>query len=172
MGHVSETVIGVAVRLTVVAMSLAFLPGCLVVVPLPGGSTRAVPVNVASGPAAPMNSIGFAMNDVRAAQGLAPLAASAPLMQAAEAHAQYLARTASISHTGSDGRSLDARVRGAGCRHFGAAENLAWGMRSDDQAVSGWASSAGHRSNILGNYTNYGSGTADGYYVAIFSRGC
>jgi hypothetical protein len=154
----------------------SFLSGCFVVVPLPGptirteGRVEQAPLTRVA--AVPIDHMGLSMNRVRAQSGKPPLSASPLLMRAAQAHAEDMARTGVISHTGSDGRDLSRRLRDLGCSHGGAAENLAWGQRSVDESVAGWAARSEHRSNMLGPYTSYGSGQAQGYYVSVFARGC
>ncbi len=154
----------------------SLLSGCFVVVPLPGptirteGRVEQAPMTRVS--AVPTDEMGHALNRIRAEAGKPALSASPLLMRAAQAHAEDMAHNGHVSHVSSDGRDLGRRLRDLGCSHGGAAENLAWGQRSVQASVAGWAAGREHRSNILGNYTSYGSGEAQGYYVSVFARGC
>lgn len=97
------------------------------------------------------------INAERGARGLAPLAFSPTLTEAAEWMANDL-RTRGLSHTDSLGRSLRARLN-----HFAypanssISENIARGFRTGAGVVAAWMDSSGHRSNILNaNSVAYG----------------
>jgi uncharacterized protein YkwD len=71
------------------------------------------------------------------------------LEQIAQAHSQDMARSDFFSHTGSDGRSPFQRMNDAGYHYRLAAENIAAGVESPEEAVRLWMNSSGHRANIL-----------------------
>ncbi|MBM9595755.1 CAP domain-containing protein [Roseitranquillus sediminis] len=97
------------------------------------------------------------VNEARAEQGLNPLALSPPLMEAARAHAEDMARRDYHAHVSPSGRTLRDRFRAAGGRRGQLiAENIAMceGCGGADRArvdgfQSGWMQSPGHRENIL-----------------------
>jgi uncharacterized protein YkwD len=159
----------------VAALCLSAGLSACVVLP-PGASSMAMTATGASSgettARAPANDMGMQINAIRAESGRPGLTASPLLTRIAQSHAEDMARAGAMSHRGSDGRDLAARLRHFGCSHRGAAENLAFGMRSPEQAINGWAVRPEHRSNILGPYTRYGSGAARGFYVTVFARGC
>lgn len=90
-----------------------------------------------------------ALNAFRAQADLAPLEHSARLQQAAERHARDLSRGTGLSHRGTDGSTVGARVERTGYRYCTVAENLGRGQRSLEQIMQGWAASPGHRDNML-----------------------
>lgn len=89
------------------------------------------------------------INGLRAGSGLPPLAYSAGLEQAAQAHAGDMARKGFFSHTGSGGSSLGTRLKRAGYGWCAAAENIAKGQPGLAEAMASWQASRGHRRNML-----------------------
>ncbi|MGR3462839.1 MAG: CAP domain-containing protein [Roseovarius sp.] len=89
------------------------------------------------------------INATRAAAGRAPLAVSDALARAAAAHARDIARTGRFSHTGRDGSGIGDRVRRQGYDYCFAAENIAWGQATTDEALREWMASPSHRRNLL-----------------------
>jgi len=89
------------------------------------------------------------VNDIRTRNGLAPLAASAGLTQAAAAHASDMQANGFFSHTGSNGSGIGDRARASGYGFCFIAENIAQGQGGLSQVIDGWMSSTGHRRNIL-----------------------
>ncbi len=76
-------------------------------------------------------------------------------MQAAATHARTMGERDRISH--SVGGRLPGRIAKAGYDWGAAAENLAAGYGSLDDAMAGWKNSAGHRKNLLNpNVTEIG----------------
>lgn len=90
-----------------------------------------------------------ALNAFRAGAGLTALAHSDPLQQAAERHARDLSRGAGLSHRGSDGSTVGARVARTGYSYCTLAENLGRGQGSLEEIMQRWAASPGHRDNML-----------------------
>ncbi|MET0304932.1 MAG: CAP domain-containing protein [Solirubrobacterales bacterium] len=117
-------------------------------------------------------------NRARRAHGLAPLAFSKPLTQAARLHAHNMARLGFFDHTDPQGRGVGERVaifdRAGRFTYLG--ENIAAGQGSAASACDSWMGSAGHRANILNpEFTHIGGGFAAGrpyrrYYVQVFGR--
>ena len=118
------------------------------------------------------------MNQRRTDLGLAPLSWSATLAQAAQAHAEDLARRGWGSHVGSDGAALRTRLVRAGYPVGWAGENWANARNLQHAFDMWWYEPPGadpHRQNILGNtYTEIGIGIAKAswgyYFVANFAN--
>jgi uncharacterized protein YkwD len=89
-------------------------------------------------------------NAHRASMGLAPLAPSASLTDAATWKAAHMAGYGYMTHDDPAppiGRTWDQRIRDCGYSS-GAGENIAYGYRSPQAVFDGWLDSAGHRRNI------------------------
>ncbi len=124
------------------------------------------------------------INEIRAAHGLPPLAENAMLTQAAHDHAADLSRNEWLIdggrwHEGSDGSSIDDRLRRAGYRASRFLEVVGWGWGGDEsQMVNWWMASPVHRAAILSpDVTEMGSvrlaapGSPWGFYwVVDFGR--
>lgn len=95
------------------------------------------------------NEIAAGLNAQRRAHGKSPLAYNPQLSRAAMTHACDMSRNGFFGHHGSNGSTVQARVRASGYRDCLVAENLAWGYPNSQQIISGWMNSAGHRSNML-----------------------
>jgi uncharacterized protein YkwD len=95
-------------------------------------------------------------NEFRAEQGLARLEPNAPLAEAAQAFADYMARTDRYGHA-ADGRQPSDRAEARGYRYCSVAENIAYQYSSESFAteelarrfLEGWKNSPGHRRNML-----------------------
>ena len=89
-------------------------------------------------------------NAERTAHGCPALRVDDRLVAAARAHSADMARTRTMSHTGSDGSNFVTReVRAGYPKRDAAAENIAYGYRTPQQVVTAWMNSTGHRKNIL-----------------------
>ena len=62
--------------------------------------------------------------------------------------------------------SWSARIKSFYTGYWTLGENIAWGYRSPSSVMQGWMESAGHRSNILGDYTEIGVG----YYNRVWAQ--
>ncbi len=94
------------------------------------------------------------INALRQQNGLLPLDLSSVLTKSAQRHSDDMAQTGNVDHTGSDGSSIDSRIRDAGYGHwrdFGIwGENIYGGQTADvDAAWNFWINSQVHRANIL-----------------------
>ena len=116
--------------------------------------------------------LGPPVNAFRAGEGEAPLRRNAKADAAALAHARDMARQGFFGHEGSNGSSVGARLKAAGCRFTGAAENIAKGQRSDAEVVAAWAASPGHRRNMLASYDQYGAARIGDTWVLVLASGC
>jgi uncharacterized protein YkwD len=108
-----------------------------------------VTIGAAAAEDTPANALLARVNEQRAQHRLAPLALDERLAEAAQAHADDMAARGVLSHEGSDGARLDARLHRAGYRYRFAAENIAAGLPDPLRTVERWMESKGHRANIL-----------------------
>ncbi len=99
--------------------------------------------------AEPVREFAQMVSGLRAENGLGPVRTNPKLEQAAERHAQDMAKRGFFSHTGSNGSSVGKRARWAGYRFCVIAENIAKGQRSAAEAMQSWMTSPGHRRNLL-----------------------
>ena len=106
------------------------------------------------------------VNEQRAANGLAPLALSEELSNAARAKSQDMHDNNYFSHTSPTYGSPFDMLKSFGISYRAAGENIAMGYSSPEAVVNAWMNSAGHRANILSSsYTQIGVGyVADGNY--------
>jgi uncharacterized protein YkwD len=136
-----------------------------VALPLP------VPPDVAS-------SVVELTNVERTRGGLAALASSTRLMQAAQIHAEQMAQIGRLDHVLPSARypRPEDRLSAVGYRWQAYGENVAFGQRTAAEAVTGWMQSAGHRANIMNaTYTEMGAGYARDpsnrpYWVQVFGK--
>jgi uncharacterized protein YkwD len=124
------------------------------------------------------NSIVQATNAERSSAGLQGLRANGRLMEAAQLHADQMARLGRLEHVlpGAPHPTPEDRLAAAGYLWSAYAENIAMGQSSASAAMDSWMRSSGHRANILNrNVTEIGVGFARDsagrpYYVQVFGR--
>ena len=117
-------------------------------------------------------------NVERAHSGLPALRTNGQLMQAAQLHADQMARLGCLEHVLSGGRypRPEDRLAAAGYQWSAYAENIAMGQSTAAAAMDSWMHSSGHRANILKTtITEIGVGLARDsagrpYYVQVFGR--
>jgi len=115
----------------------------------------------ATAPASPAQQVVDQTNARRAQHGLPALAVNGALTNAAQAHSADQAGVNRMSHAGTDGSDVAARLDRVGFWYSAWAENVAAGYGNATAVVNGWMNSAGHRANILsGNVTHIGIGLA------------
>ncbi len=116
------------------------------------------------------------INALRQQSGLLPLDLSSILTAAAQRHSDDMAHTGNIDHTGSDGSTIESRIRDAGYGHwrdFGVwGENIYGGQMADvDAAWNFWINSQVHRANLLNpRYREIGIGVGrsnNGVYYTL-----
>lgn len=91
-----------------------------------------------------------AFNAVRSGRGLHSLLPAAELAAAARRHAADLAAHPGLLHVGSDGSSIDGRMRDAGYEPLAWREVVGWGFRGDVGAMlDWWLASPGHVGIVL-----------------------
>jgi uncharacterized protein YkwD len=116
--------------------------------------------------------LGPPVNAFREVEGEGTLRRNAKADAAALAHARDMARHGFFGHEGSNGSTVGGRLKAAGCRFTGAAENIAKGQRSDAEVVAAWVDSPGHRRNMLASYDQYGAARIGDTWVLVLASGC
>ena len=118
------------------------------------------------------------INALRTQNGLTPLDLNGQLAASAQQHSDDMAATGNVSHTGSDGSSIESRIRASGYGHwrsFGIwGENIYGGQLADVEAAwNFWTTSQVHRANLLNpRYREIGIGVGQSdngtYYTLNF----
>ncbi len=111
-------------------------------------------------------------NDIRRRLGLLPHRINPALTQAAQDHANYMARTGDFQHYSNGGPQH--RAGRYGFRGF-VRENIAYNYRSVEDAFSVWQGSSGHYASIVSGTDEAGFGYAIGpggavYYVGVYGN--
>jgi uncharacterized protein YkwD len=111
-----------------------------------------------------------AVNALRASYGLAPYSISSFLMSVAQGHADFMAATSHVSHTGIGGSSVTDRLLAAGYPLAGdlslggfRSENITSGSEgtSAQSAVNQWTGDAPHLNTMISsNLTEIGAGVS------------
>ncbi len=97
------------------------------------------------------------VNQDRADNGLKPLVYDATLRVPALKHSQDMSQSNYFSHTSPNYGTFSQRLKASGVKYSSAGENIAM-YNSVEAAQVGFMNSAGHRANILGDYTRVGIG--------------
>jgi len=115
------------------------------------------------------------VNQERVAAGLEPLGLDSRLTASSQQHCDDQASMNSMTHDGSDGSQPGDRVQSSGYSWQTVAENVAYGYGDEEECMKQWMESPGHRENILGPYTQFGSAVAYSgstpYYTQDFASG-
>jgi uncharacterized protein YkwD len=110
-----------------------------------------------------------AHNNERAKIKVGPLVTSARLMNAAQAHADWMKANGKLDHKGEGGLSFGDRMRNAGYVFTAGGENIAGGQRNVQEVMDAWMSSIGHRLNIQrASYKEMGWGRSGNYWCVLF----
>lgn len=117
-------------------------------------------------------------NAERQKVGAPPLKMNDKLTQAAQRHAIDMASKNFLSHTGSDGSTIQSRIQDTGYSFQTLGENVAAGQSTPAAVLKSWMNSPGHKRNILNpNYTEIGlayamnsSSTYTHYWTQDFGR--
>ncbi|AZV78873.1 CAP domain-containing protein [Parasedimentitalea marina] len=115
------------------------------------------------------------INALRADKRLPQVQFSKALETVARAHAQDMVRNGFFSHTGSDGSNIGDRLTRSGYGWCGAAENIAKGQPTLADVMTIWATSRGHRKNMLNkNFTRFALVRATGnvWVMVLAQPGC
>lgn len=149
-------------------------------------STTRTQAAAANGPAyagSPTDLVN-AVNALRASYGLPPYAVNSTLMAAAQGHADYMAATGNVSHTGAGGSTVSQRLLSLGYPLAGdlslggfRSENITSGIEgmSAQEAVNRWTGDAPHLTTMISpDLTEIGAGVTvhNGrvYYVIDCAR--
>lgn len=90
-----------------------------------------------------------------------PLKLHSLLTQAAQKHADWMAKNRRMSHRGDKFSSPGARINAVGYQWSTYGENVAWGQTTPEQVMRVWLNSAAHRRNIKNTaYHEIGVGCA------------
>jgi hypothetical protein len=104
-------------------------------------------------------------NEERESQNLQVLVVSTVLNQAAEMKATDMATKGYFAHTSPDGKTPWYWLEKAGYKYQYAGENLAVDFSDSRDVTNAWMRSPTHKANIVkGNYTEIGTGVAQGMY--------
>lgn len=157
-------------RFYMTAVVLGLLAGCM-----GSGGTGADVTPAPNASVAANNTLGPLLNDVRAANGAAPLRYDSRLARAAQGHADDMLRNGFFSHTGTRNTSVGDRVTAQGYLWSGVAENIAQGYQSEASVMTGWTNSSGHHANNINpSYQEFGLGKAgsgsDLRWVLVLAR--
>ncbi|MFD8984173.1 CAP domain-containing protein, partial [Streptomyces sp. NPDC059564] len=83
---------------------------------------------------------------------------------------QEYANDTTTDHKGSDGSSIQDRLKKAGATFNASAENIAWGSGDEKTHVDGWLASGIHSSNIKNcSFTKTGVAVAGNRIVQVFT---
>lgn len=119
------------------------------------------------------------MNSERQKQNLPSLTYSDKLYKASLSHNNLMAEcakkygsSACFTHTVTqlNEKTLLNRIKDTGYNAQAVAENIAWGYSTSGGIVGAWMSSAGHKSNIMGNYKDVGCSYKAPYWTCDFGR--
>lgn len=137
---------------------------------LAGVSTARADVLTGSRPASSPLDLINAVNALRASYGLAPYSINPILMSVAQAHADYMAATGNVSHTGLGGSTVTERLLATGYPLAGdlslggfRSENITSGneTKTAQDAVNGWTRDDLHLTTMISpSLTEIGAGVS------------
>lgn len=114
-----------------------------------------------------------AHNNERRSRGLTEFSWNAKLQQAAQSHADFMAKRNVMKHFGMGDGDPWSRMKDAGYNMAAGGENIGAGQRDVPEIMRGWMNSSGHRAAILGSYKEYGGAVAKAangtlYWCSVF----
>ncbi|MBE0412511.1 CAP domain-containing protein [Yoonia sp.] len=113
------------------------------------------------------------LNTFRNSQGQGAVTPDRRLQRAALAHANDMVQRDYFAHQSPDGGRMSDRIAASGYRACAAAENIAFGQKTEAAVFAAWRESAGHRRNLLGSaYAHYGLGRSGDTWVLVLARSC
>jgi uncharacterized protein YkwD len=125
---------------------------------LAGCSSLRAPVSIAGATDETRTSLPL-VNALRAKRGLSALSASGPTARAAAEQAVRMAKAGEMKHLIGFGDNFGDRMKRSDVP-LPAAENIASGWTTVDQAVQSWIDSRKHLENMLGDYRAVGVAVA------------
>lgn len=100
-----------------------------------------------------------------------PISWNDQLAEAAQRHANDMAKNKHFDHTGTDGSSSAQRISDAGYKWRSVGENIAWGYQDIEAVIAGWVKSKGHCENMMSaDFTEMGAAQNGTYWVQTFGR--
>ncbi|MGB3312196.1 MAG: CAP domain-containing protein [Nodosilinea sp.] len=153
----------------------AVLAGLLPGLGMPAATAQPPTVTVAQADIAIAQDLLRLVNTERQRVNAPPLVINDKLTAAAQRHAQDMATSRRMSHTGSDGSTMRSRIDATQYQWSTIGENVAMGQPTAAAVMSAWMNSPGHRQNILNPaFTELGVGSATGggrlYWAQVFAR--
>jgi len=104
-------------------------------------------------------------NQERKAEGVPQLAQNPLLMRAAQLKAEDMAKESYYAHISPDGQTPMYWLDLVGYKYQYVGENLTANIYNEEQVVSAWMGSPGHKRNLLdAKFTQMGIGVAEGTY--------
>jgi len=100
------------------------------------------------------------VNAFRVYHGLKPFEWSEQAYISAREHSQDMANNNYFDHQSLDGRSSGDRMKDVGITWWSCGENIAAGRSTGVENYNSWVNSAGHRKNILSDFTYLGAALA------------
>jgi uncharacterized protein YkwD len=117
--------------------------------------------------------LGDLLNKIRLEHNLSTVKHSNQLSNAAQKHAEDMARNNYFSHTGQNGSEHYNRIKDAGYKACYSAENIAFGQKTTTEVMKAWMNSPGHRANNLSpRAKEFGLGRSGNIWVLLFGAGC
>jgi uncharacterized protein YkwD len=111
------------------------------------------------------------VNHQRHASGCAPLAWDPALAREARRYSRDMAERGFFDHVSPAGANLLDRLRSAGIKFRGAAENLAAGQNTGEQVFANWMSDGSERGNLVnGQFTRVGVGRSGAIWTLMLVR--
>lgn len=162
-------------RATGVALLATLGAGLLPVAVVPAAIAQRPATTVAQADVAIAQEILRLVNVERRRVNAPPLVLNDKLTAAAQRHAQDMATSRRMSHTGSDGSTMRSRIDATQYNWSTIGENVAMGQPTAAAVMAAWMNSPGHRQNILNPaFTELGVGYATGanrpYWAQVFAR--
>ncbi len=126
-------------------------------------------INITGGMAAVLPAIlSDLTNSERQTQNLKTLTVSPVLNKAAEMKALDMATNSYFAHTSPEGKTPWYWLEKVGYKYQYAGENLAVNFSDSKDVTNAWMKSPTHKANIIkGNYTEVGTGIANGLYQGV-----
>lgn len=155
-------------RIRCIAVAACTAPLLLFGAGAAGAVTTAAPGVVQQASAGEILSL---VNAERAKAGCEPLVANAKLTQAAQTHAEDMAKNNLTGHTGSDGSTVPQRFDKVGYAYGAWGENVSGpGYATSQDHVNGWLKSAPHKADMLRcSYTETGVAVSGDRAVQVFA---
>lgn len=101
------------------------------------------------------------INEVRAFNDAGPLSIEDKLTAAAEQHAAFMLQHSILSHSGRNESNFEKRIQKETYSYKSAAENIAFGVATNEEVLDLWMNSPPHKKNLINpDFTQIGIGVA------------